>query len=247
MSTDSNFPRLARPPLGVSIAAAAGNDDPLGPPAPPEVLRRRYDQLNGQRIRLRSDQQRVTSLLAALTEYLAVAPQVEAALEVLGQELFGRLAGVIERHLTLALQEVLQQPITLKVERDFKRGAATMRFHIQRDGQEEDIMRGQGGSVANILSVGLRIFALAQLDSKTHRRFLILDEQDCWLAPDLVPRLVKIIHEAAKALNFQVILISHHAVPCFAPYADKILRLVPTAQGVEIEDATPKSSHPDGV
>src|SRR6266550_3839648 len=154
MSTDSDFPRLARPPVAVSIATAGNDDDPLGPPAPPEVLRRRYDQLNGQRIRLRSDQQRVTALIAQLSEYLAVAPQVEAALEVLSNALFGRLADIIERQLTLALQEVLQQPITLKVERDFKRGAATMRFHILRDGQEEDIMRGQGGSVANILSVG---------------------------------------------------------------------------------------------
>ena len=245
MSTDSNFPRLARPPVAASIATAGNNDDPLGPPAPPEVLRRRYDKLDGQRVSKKRDQQRLNSLLTELSDYLAMAPQVEAALEVLSNALFGSLANIIERQLSLALQEVLQQPITLKVERDFKRGAATMRFHILRDGQEEDIMRGQGGSVANILSVGLRIFALAQLDPKTHRRFLILDEQDCWLAPDLVPRLVKIIHEAAKALNFQVILISHHAVPCFAPYADKILRLIPTAKGVEIEDATPKSSHPD--
>src|SRR5882724_3836749 len=142
MPSDSNFPRLARLPLDVS--PARGNDDPLGPPGPPEVLRRRFDKLDGQRIRLQRDQQRIAGLLAELADYLAIAPQVEAALEVLSNALFGTLADLIERHLTLALQEVLQQPITLKVERDFKRGAATMRFHIQRDGQEEDIMRGQG-------------------------------------------------------------------------------------------------------
>src|SRR5258706_8236339 len=173
MPHDNAYPRLARPPLELSIGPVH-DDDPLGPPAPPEVLRRRFDKLDGQRIRLQRDQQRITDLLSELSDYLAIAPQVEAALEVLSNALFGALADLIERHLTLALQEVLQQPITLKVERDFKRGAATMRFHIQRDGQEEDIMRGQGGSVANILSVGLRVFALAQLDPKMHRRFLIL-------------------------------------------------------------------------
>lgn len=243
MSESLDYPRLAR--VRLESTGAVESEDPLGPPASPEVLRRRYDKLDGQRISKRADQQRVARQLADLGGYLGIAPDVEAALETLSQELFGKLATVIERHLTLALQEVLQQPITLKVERDFKRGAATMRFHILRDGQEEDIMRGQGGSVANILSVGLRIFALAQLDTKVHRRFLILDEQDCWLAPDLVPRLVKIIHEAAKALNFQVILISHHATACFAPYAAKILRLSPTVKGIEVEDVTPGVLHPD--
>jgi len=236
------FPRLARPTI---TPPSAPSDDPLGPPASPQILRRRYHNLDGQRISKRNQQQNITRQLGHLANYLALAPEVEAALETLSQELFGKLANVIERHLTLALQEVLQQAITLKVERDFKRGAATMRFHILRDGQEEDIMRGQGGSVANILSVGLRIFALTQLDTRTHRRLLVLDEQDCWLAPDLVPRLVKIIHEAAKALGFQVILISHHHTACFTPYADKILRLTPTVQGIQVEDATPRTHHPD--
>jgi hypothetical protein len=237
-----SYPRLARPQVApVDLATA----DPLGPPASPEVLRRRFDKLDGQRISKRKQQQNLTHQLGDLANYLAVAPDVEAALETLSQELFGKLATVIERHLTLALQEVLQQAITLKVERDFKRGAATMRFHILRDGQEEDIMRGQGGSVANVLSVGLRIFALTQLDTKIHRRLLVLDEQDCWLAPDLVPRLVKIIHEAGKALGFQVILISHHATPSFTPYAPQILPLTPTPAGIQVEDAPPRTHHPD--
>ena len=33
-----------------------------------------------------------------------------------------------------------------------------------QDGQAEDILTGQGGSVCNILSVGLRLIALSQLD-----------------------------------------------------------------------------------
>src|SRR2546421_5242071 len=128
------FPRLARE----DFAAPAPGDDPLGPPQPPAELRRKFERLQGQRIALLRDRQRKSDLLAQLTRYLDLAPQVDAALEKLSQDLFGRLATIIEQHLTLALQEVLQQPITLKVERDFKRGAATMSFYIERDGQEED-------------------------------------------------------------------------------------------------------------
>jgi DNA repair exonuclease SbcCD ATPase subunit len=221
------------------------DEDPLGAAASPEELRRKFDQLQGQRSATQKQRDAKTKLMRETEEFLAMAPAVEAALEKLSEEMFGRLAAVIERHQTLALQEVLQQPIGLKVERDFKNKRSTMRFYVERDGREEDIMRGQGGSVANILSVGLRIFALTQLDPKRHRRFLVLDEQDCWLAPELVPRLVKIVHDVAKALGYQVIMISHHAASCFEPYAQKVCRFVPTGDGVKVEEWTPRTSNPD--
>jgi hypothetical protein len=90
-------------------------------------------------------------------------------------------------------------------------------------------MKGQGGSVANLLSVGLRMFALTTLEEQQHQRFLVLDEQDCWIRPDLVPRLVKIVHEAGKALGFQTLMISHHELSSFSGYADKIYEVSPNA------------------
>jgi ABC-type glutathione transport system ATPase component len=170
-----------------------------------------------------------------LNEYLAIADGVAQALDKLSEDMFGRIVQVLEVNLTRALQEVLEQPITLKVERDYKRGTATIGFHIERDGQPEDIMRGQGGSVANILSVGLRMYALATLPSERHRRFLVLDEQDCWLRPDLVPRLVKLVHDAGRALGFQVLMISHHDIAAFERYADKIYRFLPDTAGVQVQ------------
>lgn len=214
-------------------------------PPSPQLLRNEFSRLDGQRQTLMQERERHASRLAELTEYLEVAPRVAEALEKLSEELFGKLAKLIETKLTVALQEVLGQAIVLKVTRDFKNGMATMAFHIERDGHAEDIMRGQGGSVANILSVGLRLFALAQADPKQHRRFLVLDEQDCWLAPDLVPRLVKIIHDAGVALGLQTLLISHHDPHVFEMYADKIYRFVPTVNGVVADDVTPRTRHAD--
>src|SRR5262249_22628492 len=146
-----------------------------------------------------------------------------------------QLVGVLQEKLSIALQEVLEQPIKLRADPSFKRGTANVEFYIERDGKHEDIMKGQGGSVANVLSVGLRMFALTTLPEDKHRRFLVLDEQDCWLRPDLVPKLVKIIHEAGKALGFQVLLISHHDVGAFERYADRIYNFVPrTGGGVDV-------------
>jgi ABC-type glutathione transport system ATPase component len=198
-------------------------------------LRERHAELRGQRKTLARERDEVSRALKELEAALELAPKVEQALEHLSEELFGRLARTLETHLTRALQEVLEQPIELKVRRDFKRGSATMKLFIERAGQEEDIIRGQGGSVANVLSVGLRFLALMTLDPKLHRRCLILDEQDCWLAPELVPRLVRLVSQAARSLGFQVIMVSHHEVAVFEQYADRILRVAPTEDGAKVE------------
>jgi ABC-type glutathione transport system ATPase component len=189
----------------------------------------------------------LTREAAKLDAYLAIAPDVTVALESLSQQLFQQILGVVQEKLTIALQEVIDQPIVLKAVAGTKRKASTVEFCVERDGCEEDILRGQGGSVANVLSVGLRMFALATLDPAHHRRFLVLDEQDCWLRPDLVPKLVKIVHDAAHALGFQVIMISHHDVAIFEQHADRILRLEPSpAGGVEVRVVSPPPTVRDG-
>jgi ABC-type glutathione transport system ATPase component len=183
--------------------------------------------------------------LDALNDYLAIAGEVTVALERLNDQLFQQLLATVQEKLTIALREILEQPIEFKAEATFERGAAAVKFHVERNGEKEDILRGQGGSVANILSVGLRMFALATLDEATHRRLLVLDEQDCWLRPDLVPRLVKIVQEAGRALGFQVLMISHHDVAIFERYADRIYQLVPDGDGsvrVKLHAALPGES-----
>jgi len=194
-------------------------------------VRRQCDRLLDKRDDRVRQSQRLANRFDELHQYLGVADKVTAALEQLNQQLFQQLLGIVQEKLTLALQEILEQPIQFKAVADFKRGGATVEFTIERDGNPEDIIRGQGGSVANVLSVGLRMFALTTLDETRHRRFLVLDEQDCWLRPDLVPRLVKMVHDAGQALGFQVLMISHHDVSIFERYADRIYEFVPDGKG----------------
>jgi ABC-type glutathione transport system ATPase component len=212
----------------------------------PNALRKRCDRLLWQQQQDVRRLEEERAKLVQIEEYLALAPAIEEALDKLSEEMFGSLTRVIEQQLSIALQEVLDQPdLTLKVERQFKNRAATMKFYIERNGQREDIMRGQGGSVANVLSVGLRLFALTTLDEKKHRRFLVLDEQDCWLRPDLVPALAKMVRDAGRALGFQVIMISHHDLSIFERYADRVYRFTPSADGVKVECAVAPPSISD--
>jgi ABC-type glutathione transport system ATPase component len=212
----------------------------------PRDCRRQADRLLERRDALARRSMGLAREFAALSAYLDVAPRVTAALEHLSDQLFQQLLTVVQEKLTIALQEVLEQPIQFRAEANFRNKAAAVDFWIERDGNEEDILRGQGGSVANILSVGLRMFALATLDQAQHRPLLVLDEPDCWLRPELVPRLVKIIHDAAMALGFQVLLISHHDVATFERYADRVLQVVSNgARGVEVREVAESPSERD--
>ncbi len=199
-------------------------------------VRGRLDRLQGKRDELVTRQNALDVRLNEINTYLAIADSVTDALEQLSNDVFQQELTVIESTLTKALQEVLDQPVVFKATASFKRDAASVEFSIERDGNPEDIMRGQGGSVANVVSVGLRMFAITTLDDRRHRKFLVLDEQDCWLHPDLVPRLVKIVHEAGTALGFQVLMISHHDVSNFLRHADRVYRLTPDrGDGVGLE------------
>ena len=195
--------------------------------ASPTSMRRRLDRLIDRRHDRQREVLKVQQEIANNDAYLSIADRVTTALELLSENLFKKLLGVVEQQITIALQEILDQPIKLCAIPDFERDTTTVTFEIDRNGNREDVLLGQGGSVANILSVGLRLFALATLPTKTHRGFLVLDEQDCWLRPELVPKLVKIVAQTSRTLGFQVLLISHHDVAIFERYADKIYRFIP--------------------
>lgn len=196
--------------------------------------RDRLQRLQGLRDQLEQQRRGLEARLGELRQHLDVAPEVADTLDGFSQQLFGDLVELLREKLSLALQEVLQQPLQLEVTCRYLRGAAAMEFHILRDGQAEDILRGQGGSVANVLSVGLRLFALTTLEPQAHRRFLVLDEQDCWLHPALVPGFVRIIHQASQALGFQVLMISHHDAALFGGQVDRLYRLEPGRAGVKL-------------
>jgi DNA repair exonuclease SbcCD ATPase subunit len=217
------------------------NENDLALTAPAQV-RRRTDHLLWKSSQAEAQLKKSQADLKQVEEYLAISKNVSDALETLNQQLFKELLAVVEEKLTIALQEVLDQPISLHAEVEFKRGSSAVEFWVERNGNKEDVYRGQGGSVANVLSVGLRMFALTTLDESEHRRFLVLDEQDCWLRPDLVPKLVKIIRDAGRALGFQVLMVSHHDLMIFERYADRIYQFQPTGDGsveVQLGGSTP--------
>lgn len=190
-----------------------------------ESLERRADRISATAAAKVDEFARQRAELQTADGFLELAPGAGQRLEDLSTALFGELLGELETNLTHAIREILGQEREVKAVPSIRDRKIQVEFQIMNDGGAEDIMVGQGGSVCNILSVGLRLIALSRLDPSLHRPFLVLDEQDCWLRPDLVPRFMDLISLIAERLGFQVLVISHHPLDLFAGSADRIVAL----------------------
>jgi ABC-type glutathione transport system ATPase component len=201
-----------------------------------ESLERRAGQLTAKASARVDDWVKLRAEIQKVDEFLQIAPEAEKRMEELTTALFGELLSELETNLTHAIREILGQEREVKAIASIRDKKLQVDFQILNQGGEEDIMVGQGGSVCNILSVGLRLIALSRLNPELHRPFLVLDEQDCWLRPNLVPRFMELISTIAKRLDFQVLVISHHPLELFANSAESILALEPDREtGVKIE------------
>lgn len=197
------------------------------------MLERRLQRLLGNLDQLRHQQRSTHKQLEDLNAFLGRADRVNQHLNEMSRSLVDAIIGPLEHALTKALRDILDDASLSfhSTVRETHR-SLSVEFHVKRDGKEEDIMKGMGGSVANVLSTGLRLFTLRTLDPARHRPFLVLDEQDCWLRADLIPRFTGMIHQATQQLGIQVLMISHHDVELFRDHADRIFHITPQADGV---------------
>lgn len=183
---------------------------------------RRLAQLHGQASRRVEEHKTVRARALAADAFLAQAPGAAALLDELTKQLFGEILDEIKVNLTHAVREILGQDRTISLTHALHANRLHITFQVESAAGVEDIMTGQGGSVCNILSVGLRLIALSRLDQTRHRPFLVLDEQDCWLRPDLVPKFMELIATIADKLGIQVLVVSHHPVDLFAAHAARV-------------------------
>jgi len=190
-------------------------------------LERRAGRLEGQADALVREHARARDEFLRAHNFLELAPKAQARLEELSRDLFGELMEEVESNLTHGVREILGQDRVVKSRREVKNGKLHITLEIENQGQAEDVLAGQGGSVCNILSVGLRLIGLAQLDPGRHQRFLVLDEQDCWLRPELVPAFTRIIAAIGEKLELQVLYISHHSVDMLNANARRVFVLTP--------------------
>lgn len=165
---------------------------------------------------------------------LQVAPAVKEAIEKLTLDLFSQETAVIRTAVDSLLRAVMSADLEFTMTPKISKNALEVELGIRRGGREEDLIRAQGGSVANVVEAGLRLVAI-KLQGDSARQFVVLDEPDCWLAPEIVPRFAEAIADVARNFDFQVLYITHHDVSRLRDAADRIIELKPSPEGIQTE------------
>lgn len=117
--------------------------------------------------------------------------------------------------LTAFTHDVLDKDKSIELELYTSHNLPALKIEANNKGFKENILLGSGGALANIISTGLRIIALSRTNT---RKFLILDEPDCWIKPGRVKNFAKVLGEISQNLNIQILIISHHKSDYFKEF-----------------------------
>lgn len=196
----------------------------------------RIQRLKGRAEAVQSDMLRLGKSVGIAKARQDLKEDVEGVLDDLERRFHERSMGILESLLGAFLNDVLprgqgmgEQSVQMSL--DTQRGLPALQVAVRNGEQVEDALRGRGGSVANILSAGLRFIAIARTGGRANtlqgvRPFLVLDEADCWLSPDRVPAFSDVIHSLTYDLGVQVLMISHHDTALLKGFPVRLERIV---------------------
>jgi len=149
-------------------------------------------------------------------KYIKTESDIQTILANAEKSLYSKKTSVIELLATKFLNETLypdDDTRRIKIKHYIMRKSPAIDIVMLNNGEEEDIFHGQGGAVANIVSAALRIIVLAIANKYNGlRKFLILDEPDCWIKPSIVNRFFSSLSEVSKTSGIQMLYISHHSI-----------------------------------
>lgn len=125
--------------------------------------------------------------------------------------LFGSKISLFENFLSSLTHDTMPEHLARDVKFEFrhKNNKPHLKMNLMNQGFAEDAENASGGSISNILEIGQRYLAL-HLSQK--RKFMVMDEPDCWLRTEHVPRFFQTIAAFSSELEIQTVVISHHPI-----------------------------------
>lgn len=183
---------------------------------------RSYTHLNGEvqklvhtKFQTEEQQKNLEKRIVAAKDWIVRQPQLQDFTEKLQQYLQQKNVIAFNEMLSGFVDDVLEKDKRIELELYTSHSLPALKIRALNQGHEESIMEGSGGSLANIVSTGLRIIAAAR---SPNRKFLVLDEADCWIKPERIELFAKVIGAISLKLNMQIVMISHHSSDYFKNY-----------------------------
>lgn len=196
-----------------------------------DTARRRASRLLGVRSAAVERKSMLERDVALAKGRAALKGDIDEFLEELQAAAHRRNTGSFEKLLTLLVQDVLPGSSPIGLSLSTERGLPALDIFARRDdGVCEDIYADKGGAITNIVSSGLRLIAAVKSGG---RRFLVLDEADCWIKPSRVADFYRVFRQAAERVGIQCLVISHHPHTLFSE-GMPVAELQGTANGARI-------------
>lgn len=171
--------------------------------------------LQGTKHSLEKEKEDIVQNVKKAKEWLAKEGDYVKFLQHLQNMLHQKNIGAFSELLSFFVKDVLKKDKDIVLDLYTYHNLPALKIESSNNGKRENIIEGNGGSIANIVSTGLRLIALSRLPN---RKFIILDEPDCWLKPEHIPLFAQIIGEISAQLNIQTVIISHHHWSFFKNY-----------------------------
>lgn len=192
-----------------------------------QALKLRAAHLQGVAAAEQAQFERLTQDVAQAKARAGLHDEVQRVFQALQDRAHERSVGVFERLLSAILKDVLPEEGQVRLLPQLKAGAPALDLALEKDGRLEDILDGNGGAVTNVICAGLRFAALSRTGN---RKFLVLDEPDCWLKPERVPAFFRVVSQVSASSRIQTMFISHHSLDKFEGLCN-VVELRQTPQG----------------
>ena len=177
-------------------------------------LSRRFDQINQELARHEGAREAIAATLAEAEARVAATHDEAELLRTVLDRLTG-MGEVWQRKfqkstaliVSEGLSHVFGEELELKIVPSTKSDMDAVEFIIIKDGQEEDVMDGQGGGYIGIIAFLLRVL-LILASRPLLRLLLVLDEPFAHVSPEYRQPLAEMAAALIDRLGFQVIMVT---------------------------------------
>lgn len=210
-----------------------------------QQLKLRYSQLAWKRASAEKELVTEEARLLEVQARLLQAPKLLSHLEAIQASAHTKAVGAYEVILTQIVHEVLGDRWSVKLTTGYRNNQPSLDIDVIRTDEDavEDILDGNGGALTNVVCAGLRFAVIARAGG---RRFIVLDEPDCWMEPARVPAFFRALAQVCEKAKFQAIVVSHHKMDPQDPESLPGADLMPDSVSyVRLREGTAHKIHAD--
>ena len=155
-------------------------------------------------------------------EIIDLIPKTHSVINALYDNIAGEMVKACEVALTDATHEIIGDKTDIGMDIQTKNGQISVDIGSAIKMNEDkrilrSIVDGEGGGLTNVVCFSLRSIITAR---SGQRKFMVVDEPDCWLDNGKVDPLFNVIHRMATEGGFQIIALTHHDTSSFEDRAN---------------------------